>query len=105
VTSVAVGRASAAEVRAEHERRQDACYLWLWAAEDYVTARGLAVRTEIRAGNVVRQLAAAADHHQADLLVVGRNQHLGPWARIFGSKIERLCRRSDRPILIVSAAA
>jgi len=96
--------ASVGEVRAEHERRQDACYLWLWAAEAYITARGLTVRTEIRAGNLVRQLAAAADAHQADLLVVGRTQRPGPRARIFGSKAERLCRRLSRPILIVSAA-
>ncbi len=97
--------ASVGEVRAEHERRQDACYLWLWAAEAYVTARGLPVRTEIRAGNLARQLAAAADAHKADLLVVGRNQGPGPWARIFGSKAERLCRRLSRPILIVSPSA
>ena len=34
-------------------RRQGACYLWPWAAEDYVTTRGLAVRTEMQAGNIV----------------------------------------------------
>ena len=64
--------ASAAEVRAEHERRQDACYLWPWAAEDYVTTRGLAVRTEIRAGNIVICDVCAGDGQQDAILAIGR---------------------------------
>ncbi len=97
--------ASIAEVKDEHQRRQDECDLWLWAAEAYAAAQGVQVGTEIRIGNFTQQLAAAAAAHQADLLVLGRPSCRGLRTRLLRTKTERLSRHVDRPLLIVSAGA
>jgi nucleotide-binding universal stress UspA family protein len=96
---------TASEILEEHEQRQDDCRLWLWAAEAYARSRGVPVTTELRAGVVAQQLAAAAAAHRADLVVVGRDSHLGVLRRIGHTKAERLARISDRPVLIVSEQA
>jgi len=96
---------SVAEIDEEHERSQDSCHLWLWAAEAYAAAHGVAVRSEIRIGNLAQQLAAAAAAHHADLLVVGRSSCMGLRARLLGTRTERLCRHFGGPLLIVPAAA
>lgn len=96
---------SASEILDDHERRQDNCRLWLWAAEAYAAGHGVRAWTEIRAGTFAPQLAAAVIAHRADLVVLGRKSHLGIWKRLGHSKAERLSRLCDRPILIVSEAA
>ncbi len=92
--------ATVGEVRDQQERRQDACHLWLWAAQSYAAQNGVRTSTEIRFGRPARELARAAAAHQADLLVVGRTSTPGLWARLAGTQTERLCRYSSCRIMI-----
>lgn len=93
----------ASEFLEQHERSQDACQLWLWAAEAYVRAHGVPARTEIRIGPLASAISDAAEAHQADLVVVGRASGPRRGIRRTRTKAELLCSRIDRPLLIVPA--
>ncbi|HCU97502.1 MAG TPA: universal stress protein [Actinobacteria bacterium] len=92
--------ASLGEVREEHERRQRTCRLWLRSAEAYADEHGVRLRTDIRSGSFMQQLARSAAAHQADLVVLGRRNRPGTWGRFTGSKAERATRHVGCSIFI-----
>jgi len=64
---------------------------------------GVAVLTELRDGNPVQVLLAAADDHDADVIVVGSRGFGGFPTLLLGSTSTQLAQHSHRPVLIVPA--
>ncbi len=64
---------SITEIRNAHTSGERACTGWLATALAYADHHDVTLATEIRIGQVARQLAHAAAVHQADLLVIGRS--------------------------------
>jgi nucleotide-binding universal stress UspA family protein len=79
--------------RAETER-------WLLAELDEVCDQTeLVVRVVTRRGNPARELAAAADEHSADALVIGAPGHR--WHQVAGSVSGWLARHAHCPVVVV----
>jgi nucleotide-binding universal stress UspA family protein len=92
---------SVAEVRAAHASRERACTGWLSAALAYADEHEVALRTEIRIGQVARQLAVAAAAHRADLLIVGRSGHGRAWRHVLGTTGDKVSHEAGCPVMIV----
>ncbi|TQS43990.1 universal stress protein [Cryptosporangium phraense] len=60
---------------------------------------GVRVRLVVREGDRLRELAAVADDHHADALIVGASARLG--SRLAGSLAVRLVRQRNWPVTIV----
>ena len=105
--AVAVGQSlllsadSITEVRDAHESREQACARWLSAALVYANLHGVPLRTEIRTGPVVRQLAAAAAAHRADLLILGRSDQNFATRRLLGTTADKVSHHVRCPVMIV----
>jgi len=93
--------ATVGEVEEERAVEEQACHRWLTAAEAYADARGVALRTEMRAGHPAQELIRAADAHQADLLMIGHSGHSAVWGRLVGTTAERVARHAHCSVLIV----
>lgn len=63
--------------------------------------RGLAVRTEIRAGQAARAITAFAEEERADLLVIGHSGHSEVWGRFMGSTADKISRHAPCSVLVV----
>lgn len=72
-------------------------------------AEGLSARwstwTGVRVGEPVEEILAAAQDQAADLIVMATHGNIGPARWFLGSVAEQVVRRSDRPVLLVSARA
>lgn len=56
-------------------------------------------------GDPAAAIVAAAERHDADVIVVGTH-HKGWWRRLFdGSVADAVAKRADRPVLVVSGPA
>ena len=92
---------SITEVRNVHAARERACSGWLSAALAYADGHDVPLRTEIRIGQVARQLAAAAATHRADLLILGRNDQDFIRRRLLRTTAEKVSRYSRCPVMII----
>ena len=73
---------------------------WLIAEFDQIADRtGLAVWVLARRGSPARELAATADEHSADALVIGAPMHL--WHQVTGSVPGWLARHAHCPVMVV----
>lgn len=63
--------------------------------------RGLAVRTEIRAGQAARVITVFAEEEGADLLVIGHSGHSEVWGRFMGSTADKISRHAPCSVLVV----
>ncbi len=88
------------EIEDERSIGQQACRRWLNAAAAVAEQRGIAVQAEIRAGQAARELATAAEEHDADLLILGRSGHSGIWGRFMGSTAEKAARHAGCSVLV-----
>jgi nucleotide-binding universal stress UspA family protein len=59
---------------------------------------------EVRAGRPAEQLLAVAEEHEAELLVIGRTGNRARRVKQLGSTVERLLRRSARPVMVAGGA-
>lgn len=89
------------EVRNVHTARERACTGWLSAALAYADEHDVPLRTEIRIGQVPRQLAAAAATHRADLLILGRSNQALVRRRLLGSTADQVSRYARCPVMII----
>ena len=90
------------EIDAAH--RQDAEeYLAPIAAE--LAARGIQVRTQVRAGYPVDQILAAGRDAGADLIAMTTHGRTGLDRLLFGSVAEAVLRRADVPVFLMRQAA
>lgn len=55
---------------------------------------------EVRSGRPAEQLHAVAEEHEADLLVIGRTGKRARAVKQLGSTVERLLRRSAKPVMV-----
>lgn len=85
----------------QHERRRDACQLALWVAESYAKAQSVPARTEIRMGPVTSAIAAAAQAHRPDLVVIAQASASRHRVRFLRTRTERLGRRISCPLLVI----
>ncbi|MEV5834071.1 universal stress protein [Nocardia sp. NPDC052112] len=88
------------EIEEERSVEEVASRRWLAAAAEAAAARGIAIQVEIRAGHPAQQLAVAATHHEADLLILGRSGHSAIWGRFIGATAEKAARHADCSVLI-----
>ncbi|MGW4769022.1 universal stress protein [Nocardia sp. NPDC004278] len=88
------------EIEEERSVEEEASRRWLAAAAATAAERGIAIEAEIRAGHSARELAIAATHHVADLLVLGRSGHSAIWGRFIGTTAEKAARHADCSVLI-----
>ena len=82
------------------------------AAEEYLgrVAQRLdqarnSVTTGVRVGDVAEEILAAGRDRAADLIVMATHGHTGPARWFLGSVADWVVRRSERPVLLVSARA
>jgi nucleotide-binding universal stress UspA family protein len=66
---------------------------------------GIAIKSEIRAGNVQNEIKRAVDRDKPDLIVMGTHGHHGIERWFLGSVTESLLRHSPVPLLTVSPAS
>jgi nucleotide-binding universal stress UspA family protein len=92
---------SITEVRNVHAARERACTGWLAAALAYADERDVPLRTEIRIGLVVRQLAVAATAHGADLLIIGGSDQDVIRRRLLGTIADKVSRHVRCPVMTV----
>ena len=64
---------------------------------------GLETTTEVRTGSPARDLLAAVDEHDVDLVAMGTHGRRGLGRYLLGSTTEKLVRRCDVPVLAVPA--
>jgi nucleotide-binding universal stress UspA family protein len=67
--------------------------------------RGIVATTALRYGVTVEEIIVFADSHDADLIVVGSRGHGAVARALLGSVSRGVLRESNRPVLIVRAAA
>ncbi|MGH3002882.1 MAG: universal stress protein [Gaiellaceae bacterium] len=85
---------------AERERAETAAD----AAVEQAEAAGLSVRREVGEGNAVDVICAAAERHDAGLIVIGAHGW-GALARlVFGSVSTGVLHRATHPVLVVRGA-
>jgi nucleotide-binding universal stress UspA family protein len=73
---------------------------WLLSELDQVTDRtGIEVHVRTRRGSPARELAAAAEEHGADALVIGAPAHI--WHHLAGSVPGWLARHARCPVVVV----
>jgi nucleotide-binding universal stress UspA family protein len=61
----------------------------------------LSVRTELREGDVWREILGATSAHRPDLVVLGTHGHTGMQHLLLGSVAEKAVRLSPVPVLTV----
>ncbi|WP_433682704.1 universal stress protein [Nocardia sp. CA-119907] len=88
------------EIEEERSVEEETSRRWLAAATATAAERGIAIEAEIRAGHPAHELAIAATHHEADLLVLGRSGHSAIWGRFIGATAEKAARHADCSVLI-----
>ena len=71
---------------------------------DRISATGVSVVAEHRAGPVVRGILVFSEEQEADLIVVGATSR-GRVARLLGTTTTRLVERSRRPVLVITPPA
>ena len=59
---------------------------------------------EVRSGRPAEQLHMVAEEHEADLLVIGRTGKRARGVKQLGSTVERLLRRSAKPVMVAAGA-
>lgn len=94
--------ATVGEVDEERAVEEQACHRWLAAASATADERGIALRTETRAGHPAQELVRAVSAHQADLLVLGRSGHSQIWGRFIGTTAEKVARHVECSVLIAA---
>ena len=80
---------------------RDAAQKELDAIATDIEGRGLVVTREISRELAVDAILAAANHHMADLIVMGSHGHTGLRHLMLGSVAERTLRASPIPVLVV----
>ncbi|MDX6347971.1 MAG: hypothetical protein QOF84_2761 [Streptomyces sp.] len=93
--------ATMGEVEEEIVAEERASRSWLAAARAIADECGVQVTVEILAGPAARELVRAAEKVHADLIVLGRRGHRGPWAPHLRSTARQVSRRASCPVLIV----
>ncbi len=93
--------ATVGEVDEEHEFEEQACKALAKDAAASAQARGVAMRTLIRAGHPAQEIIRAAAEHEADLIVLGHSGHSGVWGRFLGTTAEKVSRHATCSVLIV----
>lgn len=94
--------APARAARAGHDdERVSHAYLERVAAA--LVEKGLRARVTVRRGVPAEQLLAAAREHDVDLIAMVTHGRTGPARWWLGSVADAVVRRSDRPVLLVSA--
>jgi nucleotide-binding universal stress UspA family protein len=93
--------ATVGEVDEERAFEEQACKMWAEDAAAYAQARGVAMRTVIRAGHPAQEIVRAAAEHQADLIVLGHSGHSAVWGRFLGTTAEKVSRHATCSVLIV----
>ena len=66
---------------------------------------GRSTWTGVRVGEPVDEILAAAHDQAVDLIVMATHGHTGPARWLLGSVADQVVRRSERPVLLVSARA
>ena len=103
-TRAAIEQMVARQREIEASRRGDAeRYLAPIAAE--LSARGIDVSTDVRAGHPVDQILAAARDAGADLIAMTTHGRTGLDRLLFGSVAEAVLRRADVPVFVMRQAA
>jgi nucleotide-binding universal stress UspA family protein len=74
-------------------------YLAPLAAE--LAARGIRVKAEVRRGDPVQEILAAAREFDSDLIAMTTHGRSGLGRLLFGSVAEAVLRRSDIPVLMI----
>lgn len=92
--------ATVGEVDEERAVEEQACRRWLAAASAAADERGVALRTETRAGHPAQELVRAAAAHNADLVVLGRSGHAAIWGRFIGTTAKKVARHVECSVLI-----
>ncbi len=92
------------DVRLFEEQREQA-QLDLAAARDRARATGVVTETAIRGGHAAREILAAAEEQEADLLVIGTHGRGGVEHLLLGSVAEKVVRRAPCPVMVVPPAA
>ena len=93
-------RAASGDGDAEHDART-----YLDRVSQMLTGRGLISHLDNRLGAPAEQILAAAQEHDADLIVMATHGRTGPVRWWLGSVADAVVRRADRPVLLVSARA
>ncbi len=75
----------------------------LAATVDGARSRDPAIQGVLRAGAPAREILAAAHEHAADLVILGTHGRKGLSRLFLGSVAESVARKSDIPVMIVSA--
>jgi len=70
-----------------------------------LTARIAGLEIQLGSGPAAPAIIAAAEREQADLVIVGRRGRNRSKELLLGSTAEAVCQRSQRPVLLVPAAA
>ncbi|WP_313694631.1 universal stress protein [Halorarum halobium] len=68
------------------------------------TSAGVSVETTVGEGRPHERILAAAEEHDADVIVVGTHGRSGVQRFVLGSVAEKVLRLADRPVLVVPAA-
>ncbi|MEX2598216.1 MAG: universal stress protein [Dehalococcoidia bacterium] len=83
----------------------------LLRSEDYLNnlrmrleSEGVSVSYEVRVGEPVDELLAAADAQDADLIAIASHGRSGFQRAMLGSVADELLRRSGRPVMVIRAA-
>ncbi len=92
-----------ADSEAQEEEEEAVDLTTRWAEE--ARAEGLAVSTETARGDPASLILEAARRHHALVTVLGTHGRTGLGRFVMGSVAEAVVRRSDRPVLVVPAAA
>jgi nucleotide-binding universal stress UspA family protein len=78
---------------------------YLGRVEEPLLTKPLMVRTDVRLGAPAEQILAAAQAHDADVVVMATHGRTGPARWWLGSVADEVVRHADRPVLLVSAGA
>jgi nucleotide-binding universal stress UspA family protein len=73
-------------------------------ATELAEQRGLEVSTELLVGDPIDEIVAAADSHDADLIVIGSRGHGALVSALLGSISRGVLHETRRPVLIVRGA-
>jgi nucleotide-binding universal stress UspA family protein len=92
--------ATVGEVDEERRVEEAQARTHLEEAAAYAAARGVALRTEIRAGNAAHAILQAAEDHDVDLIVLGHSGVSGLWGHFVGTTADRVSEHARCSVLI-----
>ncbi|MFI5231712.1 MAG: universal stress protein [Gemmatimonadales bacterium] len=91
------------ELRESEEIKKDRAYLDTVAAK--LTADGFTVEAVLASGDPAREITAAAEREQCDLIAMGTHGHRGVKDLIYGSVANEVRHQSMVPVLLVRGRA